>query len=1220
MPLIPQQDWGEYAPLEETANMVTPETYQGQVPQSDMKAVSFDTVLSAAMEKDNIVSSYQAKYENLPSSNTKEEDEAFTSGQFKVADSVPEEHKKNPAYMKEYYKYGTSQRMVDWVSDNIYRQEENNRILDENVVTGMAASLVATLLSPEQLPTFFIPAGLMLKSGSTLAKLSLTKAVAYEGAVGGASAVAAESILHPTQVTRTKNESMFAVGASVLFSGMLTGVIGMATRDASKVLHNVDKDMVDLDSNPLITSVGAKESDIDLPKELDTAAIKRVDQQIADGEIKIENRDVALQNERKMLSDTLSQVKNPKAMRLLGYAHPSVRIATSKINSARTLGEQLVSDSLTRMRHIYGESLGDAIEVTVDQFKNQTSTKIQNILDSQYVRYSEEMKKTKGKALKYDEFSELVGKANRAEDISDIPEVAAAAKQLRSEVSKPIEKRLVEQDLIDSYYSGFEALKREDFIDLVPEEKLDALFDGDVPVDGINNSLPAEVMDELQRMGKLTKEAKIPKGDKSYFHRKWDFAKIENNPQDFLKTIRESLREVSVEGMTKKETILDDKIVKAREKISARNTEPKWSEAKPRPHSQRLREKEAKKEAVKKASDELKASRQSYDKAVRDKGSVSATREKARKRMHNAQKRFVAAQRSNPIPLEQKILEMEDDLAAMRVEHTRYQEKQLDKDLAIAAREVKNAVLGNKLTAGYRLKSFTSGPLKDRTFLPESVKVDKYLVNSADNVWNDYVDSVSAQLHMKERFGSVDLKDELETIASDYDEAIDLASTKEAKKLEKEKKQTIKDIEAMRDSLYGNYKMPDAPDGFLSKAAQRLREFNFITLLGQMTVSAAPDVGHIILRHGLKSFSKGLLDVARMSEGMKLSMRQQRVWGAAIDLTNNITVQKRAMLDNKYALESRTDRFMQKATSTFSKATGMTHWNAGWKQFTGFIYSNDIITDAFKITKGKLDSKKITQYARGGLSKNDMTSIAKAMDAQEISKMDGVFIPNPEEWADQALAQRFKSALLKEIDNTIVTPSIGDLPLMSRGELGRLVFQFKSFAMSANQKIVLATLDDFSAQKAIGMLSMVMLGGVGQILRDTTKGKETKLKTKDDWAKFIDNSIDRSGLLAYWGDVNGMIEKTTRGRMGIIPKLSSEPLDRFASRNVMGSILGPSFGRVSDMATITGSISAGEWRESDARAARRMIGFNNLFWTHRTFNKLEEAMGGKSYGTFGQEK
>jgi len=234
--------------------------------------------------------------------------------------------------------------------------------------------------------------------------------------------------------------------------------------------------------------------------------------------------------------------------------------------------------------------------------------------------------------------------------------------------------------------------------------------------------------------------------------------------------------------------------------------------------------------------------------------------------------------------------------------------------------------------------------------------------------------------------------------------------------------------------------------------------------------------------------------------------------------------------------------------------------------------------------------------------------------------MDGVWIPNPDEWADQVLAQRFKNTLMKEVETTIVTPGVGDLPLVSRGELGRLVFQFKSFAMTANNRIILASLDDFSAQKMIGLLSMVALGGVSQMTRDATKGKTTDLKTSKGGKQFIDNAIDRSGALGYYGDINGMIEKATRGRAHILPKLAAEPLDRYASRNVLGSLLGPSAGRVSDITQITGAISAGEWREADARALRRMGAFNNLFWTHRAFNKLEEAIGGKQYGPLGQEK
>jgi BMFP domain-containing protein YqiC len=1221
MPFVETEQLGNYVEPELAAAMYTPEQYKLEQEEAQKKDVDFGTLLIAGFERDNIIASYQAKNNNRPSAPTDGERKAFASGEFNVFDVIPEEHKNNPDYVKEYAEYGSNQRMVDWVSDNINRQEKNTQMLSDNLVAGMGASFLATVASPEQWPAFAVPAGLVLTKGSTAARLTLSQAVAYEAGIAGVSALTGEALLHETQPTRTKEESMYAVGGSVLFSSLLVSGIGLAQGRAFKTLKRLDDDMAKVDSNPAVGSVGAREADIPLPKELEDAAIRNVDGRIADGEIDAASRDIALQAERKMLAETLSEVKHPKIMRVLGYAHPSVRIATSKMNSARVLGEQLVSDSLTRGRHIYGDTLGPALETTIDQFKYEVSQKIQDIMQGQYNRYVQEASKTGGKKLDYDEFSSLVGKANRAEDASDIAEVSAAAKQLRSEISKPLETRLVEQDMIDSYYSGFENLKREDLTDLVPEENLEKFFDGDIPVDSINKALPKEVMDELNRMGKLAKEAKIPKGDASYFHRQWDFGKMEADPQDFIKTIREALHDVSVDGMRNKETILENRIAKLREKAAAKAPSPDAEPVKPRSQGQRNLDKINKEKALGEASDELKNSRLNLDTKLRKTDTPEADVTKARDRVFDAQKRLIEVQRSKKIPIEQKILELEDELAIKRAEHTRYIDKQLDGDLTRAAQEIKNAIEGGTLSPSYRIKSFEAGPLKDRTFTPPSSAVDKYLINNAESVWNDYIENVSPSLHMKERFDSIDMKDELLDIGRDYDAAINAAtSKKQAKALTKEKNQAISDLEAMRDSIHNRFKVPDGPNGFLSQGARRLREFNFMTLLGQMTVSAIPDVGHIIMRHGLRSFTGGLLKVAGMSQGLKLSMRQQRTFGMAADLVSNSRAERLAFLDNAHGLTTRADRAMQKMTTKFSRYTGMQHWNAGWKQFTGFIYSNDIINDAVKISKGTLDSKKITRYARGGLSKSDMQNIAKAMDAQKTSKMDGVWIPNPDEWADTALAQRFKNTLMKEVETTIVTPTVGDLPLVSRGELGRLVFQFKSFAMTANNKIILASLDDMSAQKMIGMLSMVALGGVSQMTRDATKGKKTDLSSEKGIKTFIDNSLDRSGLLAYWGDVNGMIEKATRGRVGIIPKLGAEPLDRYASRNVLGSILGPSAGRVSDITTITGAISAGDWRESDARAMRRMMLFNNLFWSHRAFNKIEESIGGKRYGPLGEEK
>ena len=222
--------------------------------------------------------------------------------------------------------------------------------------------------------------------------------------------------------------------------------------------------------------------------------------------------------------------------------------------------------------------------------------------------------------------------------------------------------------------------------------------------------------------------------------------------------------------------------------------------------------------------------------------------------------------------------------------------------------------------------------------------------------------------------------------------------------------------------------------------------------------------------------------------------------------------------------------------------------------------------------------------------------------------MDDVWVPQIDEWADQQLAERFKAAVRKEVDMTVVTPGKGDLPLASRSEVGKLVFQFKSFAMSANNRILLAGLDDFTASRVAGTLAMITLGYTSYAARETLKGKEVKA----DYDTFIREGIDRSGLLAYWGELNAMVSKATAGEGDLYRLLGADKgeLSRYASRNLLGATLGVSAGRVSDLGQITSGISSGDFTESDIRAIRRTIIFNNLWATHRGFTEIEKAVGG----------
>ena len=1246
MPLVPPQDWGQYMPRDMTATYYSPEQYEQEQAQLQHADAGWDQVWDSAFNQHNVASSYMAKWANHPGDMTEDERQDFADGTYNYENFVPEEYKNDPRFMQEFARYATSPRNAQWVIDNQNRNVKEREMLDQNLWSGMAATLIAGATSPETIPAYIVPAGLALKGSSMAGRLTLSRALTYEAGIAAGTVGLGETALYQMQPTRTVEESIYAVGASVLLSDILVAG-AWSLRGMQRAIKETEEDMLRIDSNPAVSTAGAMEARIPLPEELTERAAANVDAKIQKGLIEPEARAEAIKLEEKAMEETLSQVRHPRIMKVLGFASPSVRLATARMHSARELAAQLVDDPLSRIRHTYGQSLGPSVEIEIDRMVNSLGQTVYDTMTKNYKVYKDWTKQNQLKALSIDEFADQVGIAMRVSDKADIEMIARTASELRQKVNKPLEDRLLKAGLLDSKIEGVEDLRMQDLLDIndelypyrpegfeppIREETVGGLFKEDgTPKANFIKELDQDYIDKLIETGKLREVADKVAGDESYFHRTWDRAAIDERPDVFEARLRGILQEEADRRLYKAEQRAEEKLTEVIDEIHTRAARDEMApddvtammergRKNARPYHERVAQAEAKKEQIDILQGQLIETRKRYRTALARERIDFDEVGKLFDRMEKIQTSLRSSRQLHRVSIEQRMAELEDDLANIRAENKIYREDVLPDELTQAAREIKNAIMGQEYRPGYRPKSFTAGPLKNRTFYIPSNKAQEFLVNNAETVWGDYFQQVLPNLIMKEKLGSVDIVDDMARILNDYDDAIEAAKTvRQKQSLNRERARVQRDLRAMVESLHNRYKVPDDPTSFFSKAAQRLREFNFMTLLGMMTISAIPDVGHIIMRHGLRSFSKGLVQVAKQSRGMKLNMRHMKSFGLAADLTNNGRAQRMGMIDNNYGLMTNGDRVMQKATSTFTKLTGMAHWNAGWKQFTGFIYSNDMLTDAVNMASGRLGAKKTAAYARAGISADDMKAIAKELKAQKEPKVDGLWVASPDEWADQALATRYKNAIHKEVDTTIVTPGKGDLPLASRNEVGRLIFQFKSFAMSANNRVLLATLDDMSAQKVIGILSMVALGGVAQISRDFLRGRETKLDTDDDLKRFIDNALDRSGLLAYWGDVNGMIEKASRGKAHIVPKLADEPLDRYASRNLLGSILGPSAGRVSDVGQITGAISAGDWRETDARAMRRLLLLNNLFWTNRVFNKLEEAMGGKAYSPTGAE-
>lgn len=56
-------------------------------------------------------------------------------------------------------------------------------------------------------------------------------------------------------------------------------------------------------------------------------------------------------------------------------------------------------------------------------------------------------------------------------------------------------------------------------------------------------------------------------------------------------------------------------------------------------------------------------------------------------------------------------------------------------------------------------------------------------------------------------------------------------------------------------------------------------------------------------------------------------------------------------------------------------------------------------------------------------------------------------------------------------------------------------------------------------------------------------------------------------------------------------------MSRYAARNTVDALVGPTFGLMKDAATGINAVATGEVSPADARAMRRLVPYQNLFYT-----------------------
>ncbi|EBY0680790.1 hypothetical protein JZQ29_002696 [Salmonella enterica subsp. enterica serovar Corvallis] len=542
-----------------------------------------------------------------------------------------------------------------------------------------------------------------------------------------------------------------------------------------------------------------------------------------------------------------------------------------------------------------------------------------------------------------------------------------------------------------------------------------------------------------------------------------------------------------------------------------------------------------------------------------------------------------------------KIANERDKFRDMLVDWWSRGEKTMSREEAeIAADTTINRITGAKIPQDFAnvFMVKAAGSTRARTLsVPDRLMKD-YLESDANYVLQRHIREASAEVELTRAFGNKSLEKQLKDIQDEYD-ALMRERPAEQAKLAKARENDIRDITALRDRLTGTYRMPDDPSSFFVRAGAFLRSANFVTKLGGMTVSAIPDLARGVMVNGFSNTMRGYSSLITRSPAFKASRAEQLKMAVGLETILHTRARTMGDLVDSSARTTAVEAGMERVTDAFGKLTMMGHFDDMNKSVNGMITSDGILSGAFA---GR-------RLAKLGINDNMAARIRSEFE-KHGEVIDGWHIGNFEKWDDQHVAGVFQSAVLKDVNNTVITPGIGDTPLWASTPLGKTIFQFKSFATASYNRATLGGLQEGTGQFYYGTAFQIALGALTYALKQAANGKDV------DWTpqKLVIEGIDRSGILGPLMEYNNMAEKATGGMIGLGALLGTGTQSRYASRGFIGSALGPTFGLLDTITDVTAGVLNGDAGDRVLHNVRTLLPGNNLFWIAPLINQVDPGM------------